>query len=127
MGEQEVTENSQNGGYLGKKFYDFLKFVALILLPVFGTLYFTLDQIRGFPNSEEVVGAVVVADTFIGLLVALSATLYKRSDAKYDGVINIEDDDGHQTASMELLHLEDPTDIVMMKEVLFRVNPSKTS
>jgi hypothetical protein len=41
---------------LSNKIYDILKYVALIVLPAVGTLYFALAGIWGFPYGEEIVG-----------------------------------------------------------------------
>ena len=57
---------------LSNKQYDILKWVALILLPALGTLYFGLAQIWGFPYGEQVVGTITVIDTFLGAILGIS-------------------------------------------------------
>lgn len=81
---------------LNSKFYDLLKFLAQILLPAVGTLYFALASIWGLPNAGEVVGSITAVDAFLGVLLGLSTIQYNNSDARYDGVINVLDggDDG---------------------------------
>lgn len=59
--------------------YDVLKWIALILLPALGTLYFTLSTIWGLPNGEQVVGTVTAIDTFLGVLLGLSSSQYKKN------------------------------------------------
>lgn len=71
--------------------YDRLKFVAQILLPALGALYFALAQIWHLPKAEEVVGTITVVDTFLGVILGLSANTYVKSGADVDGSINVED------------------------------------
>lgn len=58
--------------------YDFLKWVAQILLPAFGTLYFALAQIWGLPYSEQVVGTITAVDAFLGALLGISTMRYRK-------------------------------------------------
>lgn len=58
--------------------YDFLKWIAQILLPALGTLYFGLSSIWGLPYPGEVVGTVTVVDTFLGVLLGVSTHQYKK-------------------------------------------------
>lgn len=60
------------------KAYDNLKWVALILLPALGTLYFALGQIWGLPFVEQVVGTVAALDTFLGLLLNKSSKDFQK-------------------------------------------------
>lgn len=59
------------------KIYDALKWIAQILLPALGTLYFALAGIWGFPYAEEVVGTITAVDTFLGVLLGISSSIYK--------------------------------------------------
>ena len=65
---------------MSNKLYDILKWIALILLPALGTLYFALAGIWGFPYAEQVVGTITAIDTFLGLLLGISANTYKKGD-----------------------------------------------
>ena len=60
--------------------YDFLKWVAQILLPAFATLYFALSQIRGLPYAEEVVGTITAIDAFLGAILGISTHFYNKED-----------------------------------------------
>lgn len=82
------------------KMYDALKYIAQILLPAAGTLYFGLAQAWGLANSTEVVGTIVAIDTFLGVLLHISNTQYNNSDARYDGHINV-DEEGTATMSLD--------------------------
>jgi hypothetical protein len=63
--------------FLSNKQYDILKWIALVLLPAIGTLYFGLAQIWGFPYGEQIVGTITVVDTFLGVILGISNAQYK--------------------------------------------------
>lgn len=63
--------------FLSNKQYDILKWIALVLLPAVGTLYFGLAQIWGFPYGEQIVGTITVVDTFLGVILGISNAQYK--------------------------------------------------
>lgn len=58
--------------------YDVLKWIAQILLPAIGTLYFALAQIWGFPYAEQIVGTITAIDCFLGALLGISSMQYKK-------------------------------------------------
>lgn len=41
---------------MSDKTYNILKWIAMVLLPAVGTLYFALAGIWGFPFGEQIVG-----------------------------------------------------------------------
>lgn len=61
---------------MSSKVYDVLKFVAQILLPALGTLYFALASIWGLPYAEQVVGTITAIDTFLGVILGISSNKY---------------------------------------------------
>ena len=63
---------------LDNKIYDILKYIALIVLPAIGTLYFGLAKIWGLPFGEEIVGTITVIDTFLGALLGISSNQYNK-------------------------------------------------
>lgn len=65
---------------MNNKVYDILKWIALILLPALGTLYFALANIWGFPYAEQIVGTITAIDTFLGVLLGISTSSYKKGD-----------------------------------------------
>ncbi len=65
---------------MNNKLYDVLKWVAMILLPALGTLYFALAGIWGFPYAEQVVGTVTALDTFLGVILGISTAQYNKSN-----------------------------------------------
>lgn len=62
---------------MNDKVYDILKWVAQIVLPALGTLYFALAGIWGFPYGEQVVGTIMAIDTFLGAIIGVSSMVYK--------------------------------------------------
>jgi len=56
--------------------YDILKWIAQILLPALGTLYFALAKVWNLPYSEQVVGTITAIDTFLGVLLGISSKNY---------------------------------------------------
>lgn len=61
---------------MSNKTYDILKYIALIVLPALGALYFGLAKIWGFPYATEIVGTISVVDTFLGAVLKLSTDQY---------------------------------------------------
>ena len=62
---------------MNNKIYDILKWIALIVLPAIGTLYFALAGIWHFPYGEEIVGTITAVDTFLGAILGISNMNYK--------------------------------------------------
>ncbi len=58
------------------KTYDILKWIAQILLPAIGTLYFAIASVWGLPYSEQVVGTITAVDVFLGALLGISTANY---------------------------------------------------
>lgn len=105
--------------HLSDKTYDFLKFVAQLLLPGLGTLYFTLAGIWGFPYGEQVVGTITAIDTFLGVILGISTAQYKKAGA--DGVMRVSTSDPEKDVySLELN--DDPAKLAEKKSVTFTVN-----
>lgn len=65
---------------LNDKLYDILKWIALIVLPAIGTLYFALAGIWGFPYGEEIVGTITAVDAFLGALLGISISQYNKTN-----------------------------------------------
>ena len=67
---------------MSNKAYDVLKYIALILLPALGTLYFALAKIWGFPYAAEIVGTISAVDAFLGALLKISTDNYNKENAE---------------------------------------------
>ena len=65
---------------MSNKVYDILKFIAQVVLPAIGTLYFALAGIWGFPYGEEIVGTITAVDTFLGVVLGISTMSYNKNN-----------------------------------------------
>lgn len=63
---------------ISNKAYDVLKFIAQVVLPALGTLYFALAEIWGLPYGAEIVGTITAVDAFLGALLGVSTSRYKK-------------------------------------------------
>ena len=64
---------------MSSKVYDALKFIAVIVLPAAGALYFALSQIWGLPYGEEIVGTITAIDTFLGAVLMIDSAKYNKN------------------------------------------------
>lgn len=62
--------------------YDKLKYIAQIVLPALGTLYFALASIWGLPYGEQIVGTITAVDAFLGAVLKLSSDQYYKEANK---------------------------------------------
>lgn len=67
---------------MSNKVYDILKWIAMVVLPAVGTLYFALAGIWGFPYGEEIVGTITAVDTFLGVILGISTSQYNKTAAE---------------------------------------------
>ena len=65
---------------LSNDVYDILKFIAQIVLPALGTLYFALAGIWGWPYGEQIVGTITAVDAFLGALLGISTAAYNKTE-----------------------------------------------
>lgn len=64
---------------MSNKTYDIIKFIAQVVLPALGTLYFALAGIWNWPLGEQVVGTITAIDTFLGVLLGISTSKYNKA------------------------------------------------
>lgn len=67
---------------MSNKVYDVLKYIAQIVIPAIGALYFALAQIWGLPYGEQIVGTLTAIDAFLGALLGISTMIYNKGAAK---------------------------------------------
>ncbi len=58
--------------------YDWLKWIAQVLLPALGTLYAALGAALGWGNVDVVVSVIMAVDAFLGALLGLSTAKYNK-------------------------------------------------
>lgn len=101
------------------KTYNIAKWLVTIVLPASGTLYFALAQTWGLPAPEQVLGTIVAVQTFMGVLLGISSSQYKNSDARFDGTLTTSDTPDKTIVSVETdLH---PSELVKKDEVVLKV------
>ena len=78
MALNNISSTIKEENIMSNKTYDVLKWIAMVVLPAIGTLYFALAGIWGFPYGEEVVGTITAIDAFLGALLGISSAQYNK-------------------------------------------------
>ena len=104
---------------MSNKTYDFVKRLVQVILPALGTLYFSLAGIWDLPNSEKVVGSIVVLTTFLGVALGISSSRYSASDRPYDGNLVVTTTENGKTVYTLELGI-DPDEIGSKKQIVFK-------
>lgn len=63
---------------MNEKLYRILKYIAQIVLPALGTLYFALSTIWNLPYGEQIVGTITAIDAFLGAILGISTAMYNK-------------------------------------------------
>ena len=103
---------------ISNKTYDTLKWIALILLPALAVFVGGLNAYWNIPNSEAIVGTIVLVDTLLGALLQISSN----KTESFDGFLapnGVDEDTGNPNLKMTLTTL--PQDIVEAKSVRLKV------
>ena len=114
--------NQNRDYFLSNKAYDILKFIAVVLLPALGTLYFTLANTWGLPAAEQVLGTGAAFATFLGVVLKLGDRSYNNSKQQYDGEINVLTN-SKGGLKYDMVLKGDPEGIQDLNAVKFKVNP----
>lgn len=67
---------------MSNSMYDILKWIAQILLPAIGTLYFAIASIWGLPYAEQIVGTITAIDAFLGAILGISTKIYNANNSQ---------------------------------------------
>jgi hypothetical protein len=99
-----------NAGFIiPPKLYDFLKFVALTLLPASAALVITLGTVLGWDGAVITAGVITAVDTFLGVILGKSASNFKQDGGQYFGDLVIKQDVDGTPMGMKLEgHQENP-------------------
>lgn len=95
-------EDEDKNPIFSDKVYNQIKYAAQYWLPGLGALYAALAALWGFPYATEVVGSIAAIDIFLGVLLGLGAASYNKSDAKFDGSLNVTQTDNGQFHALQL-------------------------
>ena len=103
---------------LTDKWYEFFKKLVRIILPAVATLYFTLAQIWGLPNAEEVLGSITAFTLFLGVVLGVSNANYEG-----DGVIELSVDHDNKIVSVNKTVMPElaPEDLAKKMQVVLKV------
>lgn len=106
------------------KAYNFLKQVALIILPAVSTLYFTLGEIWGLPRITEVIGTIAAIEVFLGAFLGISTKQYNNSEDRFDGMLHssIDEVTGNKLITLELN--DDLEGLESRSAIVFKVDAS---
>lgn len=70
---------------LSNETYDLLRWIADMVLPALGTLYFALAGIWNFPYGEQIVGTITAIVAFLDVVLGISKRNYlKEQEALND-------------------------------------------
>lgn len=64
---------------ISNKTYDVLKWIALVVLDAVGVFYKTISTIWIMPLGDEVLATCAALSVFIGTLIGISSTQYKKA------------------------------------------------
>ena len=100
---------TDTGFVIPPKLYDFLKWVALIVLPLVAALVITAGQLLHWDGSIVTAGVLTAVDTFLGGLLGKSASNYKQNDPNAVGdLVFGTDDDGNAEIKQVAVNQENP-------------------
>ena len=120
--DQSPVEIPPRGKFLSNNMYDTLKWIAQIFLPAVGGLYFGLSDLWNLPKALEVVGTIALVDTFLGLLLGLSARQFNDDPRRLAGVIRIDTvNPSKDVFSLELNEHVGVFDLANKDEVTFKI------
>lgn len=106
------------------KWYDALKFIALIALPALATAVAGLGLLWEWELTDSIVSSIVVVDTFLGALLGVSTSKYNKSSNDLAGYIHstgADEDTG--LANLQLYVRKHPDEILAGKKAVFKIGP----
>lgn len=100
------------------KLYDWLKWIAQILLPLLGTLYFAFSGSLDLPKVDVVIGVIIALDLFLGIVLWISHFAYIMQIGQGDLLV---EEDATGAMGMRLALDQTPEELASKKEVRFKV------
>jgi hypothetical protein len=83
------TDTPDAKGFMSRRAYDRLKFLALIVLPALATLWFGVGGLWHLTHTTEIVGTITAVDAFLGVILQVSSNAYYKSGANFDGELKM--------------------------------------
>jgi hypothetical protein len=91
------------------KVYDFLKYLALVVLPAIAALILGLGVVLAWSGATPTAGIITLVDTFLGALLGRSSSNFKAQDPQAIGdLVFGTDPDGNAQISRLTVHQENP-------------------
>lgn len=119
MTKSKETTNPNETPLLNNTTYDFFKRAVELGLPGVGALYFALASLWDLPYGEEIVGTCAAIAVFLGVILTVSRSSYKKTSVDKDGVIVVDHTDpmkDNYTFEMNIPFDElDEKDVVTLK------------
>lgn len=69
---------------LSNSWYDWMKYLTIIVLPAIGTLYTGLSKIWNLPYASEIPATIMVICTFLGAILCISTAQYNQIQGKHE-------------------------------------------
>ena len=69
---------------LSNSWYDWMKYLTIIVLPAIGTLYTGLSKIWSLPYAAEIPATIMVVCTFLGAILCISTAQYNQAQGKHE-------------------------------------------
>lgn len=102
--------------------YNWIKWLLIIVVPAFGTLYSQIADPLGLGGVETVLRVLFAVAAFFGLILGVSTVQYNNSDERFDGTIDPAFADAQ--TSDRALNIKGPTQKAQTKkEILLKVDP----
>lgn len=117
----QTPSSSSATPLLSSGVYDKLKHTVAIVLPALAALYIGVGNVWHLPNIEQVSGTIATVNTFLGVVLGFATKSYNNSDAKYAGVIQV-DDTGAKTNVSLVIHGDPQEILAAASEVTFKVD-----
>lgn len=121
MTNENTSPTETPGFVLGNVWYTKLKWLVQVVLPAFGTLYFTLGSVWGLPNVEAVLATITALSLFLGTVLGISSHTYNNSNLKYSGIIEVFDDPAESKTGYSITYDGDLENLPNEQEVTLKV------
>lgn len=69
---------------LSNSWYDWMKYLTIIVLPAIGSLYTGLSKIWDLPYANQIPATIMVICTFLGAILCISTAQYNQVQGKHE-------------------------------------------
>lgn len=85
MGDHEADKTP----LLNDRTYDLFGNIVRLFIPALGVFYATIAEIWDIPQADRVVGTLAAVGLLLGVILQISKSQYKKTEADKDGVIDV--------------------------------------